>query len=266
MNAYTTLKLEKKDQTALLTFNRPEVLNALNTTVATEALDAVEAVGSDPSVRVLILTGEGRAFVAGADIAEMQEKNAEAARIYSELGHRFMNTLQDLPQPVIAAVNGFCLGGGLEVALACDIRIASESAQFGLPETILGIIPGWGATQRTARLVGASRTKELIFTGRRIKAAEALAMGLVNRVVPGAELMATVEEMAAIMCRQGQIAIRAAKVAINQGMDLSLDDALRLEVDTFVDLFDTDDRREGMQAFLEKRKPNFAVSQDSRKD
>jgi enoyl-CoA hydratase len=166
--------------------------------------------------------------------------------------------LQDLPQPVIAAVNGFCLGGGLEVALACDIRIASESAQFGLPETILGIIPGWGATQRTARLVGASKTKELIFTGKRIKAAEALTMGLVNQVVPDDDLMDTVNEMTDAMCRQGQTALRAAKAVVNRGMDLRLDDALRLEIDTFVDLFDTDDRREGMKAFLEKRKPNFS--------
>ena len=257
MSSYTTLTLEKKDQTALLTFNRPEVLNALNTTVATESLDALQSIQNDPDVRVLILTGAGRAFVAGADIAEMQAKNAEQARIYSELGHRFMNTLQDLPQPVIAAINGFALGGGLEVALACDIRIASESAQFGLPETILGIIPGWGATQRTARLVGTAKTKEMIFTGRRIKAAEALSMGLVNQVVPNEELMDTVNEMAATMCRQGQTALRHAKTVINNGMDLNLDEALRLEIDTFVDLFDTDDRREGMQAFLEKRKPNF---------
>jgi len=259
MKTYTTITLEREGQTALLTFNRPEVLNALNTTVATEALDAVKTVGSDPDVSVLILTGAGRAFVAGADIAEMAAKNAEQARIYSELGHRFMNTLQDMPQPVIAAINGFCLGGGLEVALACDIRIAAEAAQFGLPETILGIIPGWGATQRAARLVGTSRTKEMIFTGARIKSAEALAMGLVNRVVPNEQLMETVREMAALMCRQGQTALRQAKQVINRGIGLSLADALRLEIDTFVDLFDTPDRCEGMRAFIEKRKPNFSA-------
>jgi len=257
MTAYTTLTLEKKEHIALLTFNRPEVLNALNTTVATESLDALQSIANDPDVRVLILTGAGRAFVAGADIAEMAAKNVEQARVYSELGHRFMNTLQNLPQPVIAAINGFALGGGLEVALACDIRIASEGAQFGLPETILGIIPGWGATQRTARLVGTAKTKEMIFTGRRIKADEALSMGLVNQVVPDEELMDTVNEMAAAMCRQGQTALQHAKTAINRGIDLNLDQALRLEIDTFVDLFDTDDRREGMTAFLEKRKPNF---------
>jgi len=257
MSSFTTLKLEKKNQAALLTFNRPEVLNALNTTVATESLEALQSIQNDPDVRVLILTGAGRAFVAGADIAEMEAKNAETARIYSELGHRFMNTLQDLPQPVIAAINGFALGGGLEVALACDIRIASESAQFGLPETILGIIPGWGATQRTARLVGAAKTKEMIFTGMRVKAPEALAMGLINRIVPDEALMDTVFEMAASMCRQGQTALRAAKQVINKGMDLGLNEALRLEIDTFVNLFDTDDRREGMRAFLEKRTPTF---------
>jgi enoyl-CoA hydratase len=257
MTAYTTLTLEKKEHIALLTFNRPEVLNALNTTVATESLDALQSIENDPDVRVLILTGAGRSFVAGADIAEMQAKTPQEARIYSELGHRFMNTLQNLPQPVIAAINGFALGGGLEVALACDIRIASESAQFGLPETILGIIPGWGATQRTARLVGTAKTKEMIFTGRRIKADEALSMGLVNQVVPDEDLMDTVNEMVTAICRQGQTALRHAKTVINRGSDLNLDQALRLEIDTFVDLFDTDDRREGMKAFLEKRKPNF---------
>lgn len=260
MTSYTTITLEREGHSALLTFNRPEVLNALNTTVATEALDAVETIGSDPDVRVLVLTGAGRAFVAGADIAEMQAKNPQEARIYSELGHRFMNTLQDLPQPVIAAINGFCLGGGLEVALACDIRIAAEAAQFGLPETILGIIPGWGATQRAARLVGAARTKEMIFTGARIKSQEALAMGLVNRVVPDEKLMDTVREMTERICRQGQTALRQAKAVINSGIELSLGEALRLEIDTFVDLFDTPDRKEGMQAFLEKRKPDFTGS------
>jgi len=258
MKTYTTLTLERDGQTAILTFNRPKVLNALNTMVATEGLDAVQTIGNDPAVRVLILTGAGRAFVAGADIAEMENKTPEEARIYSELGHRFMNTLQDLPQPVIAAVNGFCLGGGLEVALACDIRIAAASAQFGLPETILGIIPGWGATQRTARLAGAAKTKEMIFTGRRFSSAEALDMGLINRVVPDGELMDTVRATAALMCRQGQTALRHAKKVINQGLDLSLAEALRLEIDTFVTCFDTDDRREGMRAFVEKRKPKFS--------
>ena len=257
MASYTTITLVKDAHTALLTFNRPDVLNALSTTVANEMLDALLGIGSDADTRVLILTGSGRSFIAGADISEMAAKDAHEARIYSELGHRCMNTLQDLPQPVIAAVNGFCLGGGLEVALACDIRIAAESAQFGLPETILGIIPGWGATQRAARLVGTAKTKEMIFTGARIKAAEALAMGLVNRVVPDGHLMDTVRGMAEQMCRQGQTALRNAKTVINRGIGLSLDKALRLEIDTFVDLFDTPDRREGMRAFLEKRKPDF---------
>jgi len=258
MSSYTTIALEQHGHTAILTFNRPNVLNALSTTVATETLDALRSIGSNPEIRVLILTGAGRAFIAGADIAEMEAKTAAEARIYSELGHTCMNTLQDLPQPVIAAINGFCLGGGLEVALACDIRIAAESAQFGLPETILGIIPGWGATQRTARLIGTARTKEMIFTGVRIKAAEALDMGLVNRIIPDEELMKTVREMADLMCRQGQTALRHAKNVINRGIDLSLHDALRLEIDTFVECFDTADRREGMQAFIEKRKPVFS--------
>ncbi|MFC1591203.1 enoyl-CoA hydratase/isomerase family protein [Thermodesulfobacteriota bacterium] len=260
MKSYTTITVEHQDSIALLTFNRPRVLNALNTEVISEALDAVRALGEDRAVRVLVLTGAGRAFVAGADIAEMFDKTPQEARVYSELGHSLMSTIQNLGKPVIAAVNGFCLGGGMEVALACDIRIASEKAQFGLPETILGIIPGWGATQRAARLLGPSLAKELIFTGKRVGARRALEIGLVNRVVHPAGLMSCTLEMARGICRQGQLALAQAKRVITEGLDQPLPDGLGLEIDAFESLFETADRKEGMRAFIEKRKPDFRGS------
>jgi len=258
MTQYKNIKVETSDNIALLTFNRPEVLNALNTETATEALDAVRNIEKNPEARVLLVTGAGKAFIAGADIKEMYEKTPETARIYSELGHTLMRTLQYMGKPVIAAVNGYCLGGGAEVALSCDIRIASEKAEFGLPETILGIIPGWGATQRAARLMGTAVTKELIFTGAHITAQRALDIGLVTRVVPPEALMPVVMEMARRICRQGGMALAAAKRVINEGIEKSLQDGCRMEIDAFVSLFATADRKEGMKAFIEKRPPKFA--------
>jgi len=257
MSDYKNIKIEINENIALLTFNRPEVLNALNTETATETLDAVRDIEKNPEVRVLLVTGAGKAFIAGADIKEMHEKTPETARIYSELGHTLMRTLQHMEKPVIAAVNGYCLGGGAEVALSCDIRIASEKAEFGLPETFLGIIPGWGATQRAARLLGTAVTKELVFTGAHITAQRALDIGLVNRVVPPEALMPVVMEMARRICRQGSMAIAAAKRLINEGIEKSLQDGCRMEIDAFVSLFGTEDRKEGMKAFIEKRTPKF---------
>ena len=258
MKEYATIKTDiLADGIGLLTFNRPQVLNALNTLTVTETLDAVQALQYDPEVRVLVLTGEGRAFVAGADITEMQDKTPDTARIYSELGHRLFTTIQDMDKPVIAAINGFALGGGAEVALSCDIRIASDKAIFGLPETILGIIPGWGATQRTSRLVGPAITKELIFTGEHITAERALAIGLVNRVVPHDTLMQVTLDMARKISHQSRLAIIQAKRVISRGFEMPLREALKLEIDTFADLFDTEDQKEGMKAFIEKRAPEF---------
>ncbi len=242
--------LSKQDNIGVVTIDNPPV-NALAVGVRKGILDCVSAANSDDDIQAIVLICDGRTFIAGADITEFG-KPPQAPGLMEPL-----DAIEGGTKPVIAAIHGTALGGGLEVALACDIRIASESAQFGLPETVLGIIPGWGATQRTARLVGTAKTKEMIFTGRRIKADEALSMGLVNQVVPDEELLDTVLEMAAAMCRQGQTALRHAKTVINRGIDVNLDQALRLEIDTFADLFDTDDRREGMKAFLEKRKPNF---------
>ncbi len=258
MKDYTAIKVDLLDEgIGLITFNRPQVLNALNTLTVTETLDAVLALERDPAVRVLVFTGEGRAFVAGADIQEMQGKKPEEARIYSELGHRLFTTIQDMDKPVIAAINGFALGGGMEVALSCDIRIASDQAVFGLPETILGIIPGWGATQRAARLVGPALAKELIFTGSHINAQRALAIGLVNQLTPPDDLMTVVMAMAGKISRQGRLAIIQAKRVINRGYEMPLREALKLEVDTFADLFATQDQKEGMKAFIEKRPPVF---------
>lgn len=257
MSEYRNIKLDITDRIAILTFNRPDALNALNTPTVTEALDAVQTVARNPSLRVLVITGAGKAFIAGADIKEMYEKTPEGARIYSELGHQLMRTVQEMEQPTVAAINGYCLGGGLEVALSCDIRIAAEQATFGLPETILGIIPGWGATQRAARLIGTAFAKELIFTGKHITAQRAYEIGLINRIVPLEALMPVVLEMARMICHQSVRAVTAAKRVINRGIEMPLQEACRLEIDTFVELFGQPDREEGMRAFIEKREPNF---------
>jgi enoyl-CoA hydratase len=187
----------------------------------------------------------------------MLDKTPDTARQYSELGHGLFTTIQDMDKPAIAAINGFALGGGLEVALSCDIRIASDKAIFGLPETMLGVIPGWGATQRTSRLVGPAVAKELIFTGDHITAERALAIGLVNRVVPHDTLMAVTLDMAGKISRKGRLAIIQAKRVISRGCEMPLREALKLEIDTFADLFATEDQKEGMQAFAQKRAPEF---------
>jgi enoyl-CoA hydratase len=258
MKDYTSIKTAVLEgMIGLITFNRPEVLNALNTATVAETLDAVRAMQSNPEVLALVFTGEGRSFVAGADIQEMFGKTPDTARMYSELGHCLFTTIQDMDKPAIAAINGFALGGGLEVALSCDIRIASDKATFGLPETILGIIPGWGATQRTSRLVGPAVTKELIFTGDHINAERALAIGLVNRVVPHETLMTVTMDMARKISHQGRLAIVQAKRVISRGYEMPLREALKLEIDTFADLFSTEDQKEGMQAFVQKRAPDF---------
>ena len=255
--SYETLLVERRESAALITFNRPDKLNPLSTLVVSEALDAVAAVGADPEVRSVVLTGAGRSFIAGADIAEMQNKSLREARAYSELGHRLMQSFQDLSVPVIAAINGFCLGGGLEVALACDIRLASTAARFGLPETILGVIPGWGGTQRTARLIGPALTKELIFTGQLVDPERALQIGLVNRLLPPDDLLDTALEMTRAVARQNRYAIAQAKQVINTGVEIPLATACAMEIDAFNRCFATEDRVEGMTAFLEKRTPVF---------
>jgi enoyl-CoA hydratase len=246
---------------ATITFNRPKALNALNQALLAELSKALDEVAADESIRVLILTGAGeKAFVAGADITELATFTALQAKHFSKAGHAVIGTLQDLPIPVIAAVNGFALGGGNEIALACDFIYASDSARFGLPEISLGLIPGFGGTQRLPRLIGANMAKELMFTGRMIPAADAVQIGLVNKVVPAAALMTEVLKTAREIAGRGRVALRAAKQAINQGLNVDLTTGCHIEIDAFALCFASPDATEGTAAFLEKRKPEFKGS------
>ncbi len=255
---FRNLLLEVSAGVAQVTLNRPKALNALNEEVFSELSSCLDTIGQDSSVRVVILTGAGeKAFVAGADIAFMQGLSALEARRFSLMGQEVMNRIEQLPQPVIAAVGGFALGGGCELALACDIRLASENARFGQPEVNLGVIPGFAGTQRLARLVGSGKAKELLLTGDMIDAREAHRIGLVNRVVDRAELLAAAQEMAAKIAAKGQVAVRLCKEAVNNGLEMDLDRACRYEADLFALCFATADQKEGMAAFIEKRGANF---------
>ncbi len=252
------VKLERGDDgIVLLTIDRQEKLNALNPQVTEEIGQALLDVEQDEA-RVIIVTGAGeRAFVAGADISEMSKMEPLEAKRFTEIGHAAMALLDKSPIPTIAAVNGFALGGGCELALACDIRIAADNALFGFPEVGLGILPGMGGTQRLPRLIGPALAKELIFSGRRIDAAEAKDIGLVNRVVPEGEALDSARELAAEIAVNGPVAIRHAKTAANRSLDVDLISGLEYEADQFSLLFATEDAREGMGAFMEKRNPQF---------
>jgi enoyl-CoA hydratase len=252
---YVTINFD--DNVATLTIDRQEKLNALDPQVVEEigqALLELEAEGP----RAIVVTGAGeRAFIAGADIGAMSVMSPLEAKRFSEIGHAAMALLDRSPIPTIAAVNGFALGGGCEVALACDIRIAAENATFGFPEVGLGILPGMGGTQRLPRLVGPALAKELIFTGRRISAEEAREIGLVNRVVAEGEALDAARELAAGISDNGPLAVRHAKAAANRSLDVDLISGLEYEADQFALLFATEDAREGMTAFSDKRKPKF---------
>lgn len=257
--AYQEIIYEKEGGLAIITFNRPEVRNALNYLAIDEALEAASDADADDSVRVLILTGAGdKAFVAGADIEELRARNT-----LTELGKRsaqrrvLANLLETMSKPTIAAINGFALGTGLELALACTIRIASENARFGQPEINLGIMPGNGGTQRLPRVVGEGRAMEMILTGDLIDAQEACRIGLVNRVVPQAELMPYVKELATKLASKPPLAVKLAKNAIHTGLNLSLNDGIEYENKLFAILCGSQDKQEGTAAFLEKRRPNF---------
>ena len=255
---YKNIIFQIEEQIATITFNRPEVLNALNETSLKEFSHAIDKVAGDGDIRILILTGAGdKSFVAGADIREFLKFNALKAKIFSEMGHGIVNKLQELPIPVIGAVNGFALGGGCEVVIACDFIYASENAMFGLPEINLGIIPGFGGTQRLSRLIGKNRAKEMIFTGKMIPAAEAQAIGLVNKVCAQDQLMDEVLNVAKIIVSKGKVSLRAAKQAINTGMDVDLKTGCRIEIDAFAICLASPDAKEGTQAFLEKRAADF---------
>jgi enoyl-CoA hydratase len=256
--AYEHVCIEKKDGIAYITLSRPKVLNALNDALVTELGEVFTDVAGDDSVAVSILTGEGeKAFAAGADISEIAQKDALTGLAMAEKGQGALRILETMRKPSIAAVNGFALGGGCEIAMACTIRIASEKAKFGQPEVNLGIIPGYAGTQRLPRLVGKGVAMDLILTGRIIDAAEALRIGLVSKVVSPESLMDEAVALAKTIAGKGPLAIRAAMEAINQGVDLDFDDACRLEANMFGLLCATDDMKEGTAAFLEKRKAEF---------
>ena len=242
-------------QVGLITINRPEALNALNRAVLQELNEVLDAVDLE-TTRCLVITGAGeKAFVAGADIAEMCCMNESEARIFSETGNTLFRKIETFPIPVIAAVNGYALGGGNELALSCDIRICSENAVFGQPEADLGITPGFGGTQRLARVIGStSKAKELLFTCRNIKAEEALQIGLVSAVYPQVDLLAEAVKMADRIAGHAPIAIRNIKKAVNEGLDMPIEDAIQHEVNLFGNCFTTEDQKEGMQVFLQKRK------------
>ena len=251
------VKLEVKDGIATITMNRPEAMNALNDKVLRELKQTIAQVRGDPAVRVLIITGEGPAFIAGADIRAMMAKNQIEVREFTRFGHGVLKDIERLEKPVIAAINGFALGGGLELALACDIRLASTEARMGFPEVGLGIFPGLGGTQRTTRLIGKGRACALIFTGDQISAEEAASIGLVNRVVPPQQLIAEARRLAQRIARQGPLAVGRAKAAINQALQTGLDAGLAFELEAVTLTFGTEDQKEGMAAFLERRKPEF---------
>lgn len=243
---------------ATITFNRPKALNAMNSETLTELYDAISICKNDDQIKALILTGAGgKAFVAGADISEMQNLKAPEALRFMELGHETMRLLEITPKPSIAAVNGFALGGGTEISLACDIRLASENAVFGQPEILIGLIPGWGGTQRLPRIIGMGRAKELIMSGMQISATRAYEIGLVNRVFPAEQLIPEAGKFAQKLASMPGFAIKMAKHSVNFGYDLALDNALRLEAECCAQCFSTDDQKEGMKAFLEKRKPAY---------
>lgn len=246
-----------EDGVAILTIDRQDKLNALNPQVTEEIGQALLEIESE-GPRAIIVTGAGeRAFVAGADISEMNSMTPLEAKRFTEIGHAAMALLDRSTVPTIAAVNGFALGGGCELALACDIRIAAENALFGFPEVGLGILPGMGGTQRLPRLIGPALAKELIFSARRIDAAEAKEIGLVNRVVGQGEALDAARELAAEISANGPVAVRHAKAAANKAFDVDLISGLEYEADQFALLFATEDAREGMGAFVEKRKPQF---------
>lgn len=250
------VRLETKENVAVLTIDRPKALNALNTEVLAAIGDRLQEAAEGPA-RAIVLTGEGKAFVAGADIAEMAEMGPSEARAYSMAGHELLALMEELPVPLIAAVNGFALGGGLELALASDIRLASQKAVFGLPEVTLGVVPGFGGTQRLSRMVGLGPALDLILTGRKIDAQEALRLGLVTHVTAPEELLGKALELGETIAANGPVAVAIAKTAVRRGYESGLETADALEVESFAACFGTEDQKEGMKAFLEKRKADY---------
>jgi len=254
---YTTIRYEVKDGVGIATINRPEALNALNSTVIEDLSALVNEIENDKALRGLIITGEGRSFVAGADIAEQCPLDLAGGRTWGRRGSALFRKIELLEIPTIAAVNGFALGGGCELAMACDIILASEKAKFGQPEVSLGITPGFSGTQRLARRIGAARAKELIFSGKMIKADEAKEVGLVNAVHAPEALLDAAMEMAQSFAKNAPIAVKYSKACIDRGLQMDLDSGIAMENELFAMCFGTEDQKEGMTAFLEKRPAQF---------
>jgi len=253
---YSILNYQHDSGIGILTISRPEALNALNRLFFEELNDILSSIQSSKDLKVLIITGEGKAFVAGADIAEMQKMDVQEGYSFSKMGQDAFSKLVNLEIPVIAVVNGFALGGGCELAMACDIRIASTKAKFGMPEVSLGLIPGYGGTQRLSRLVGLGDALYLVLTGGMIDAAEALRIGLVQKVVEPENLLNEAKNIAAKIAQHGPFAIKTAKKVIRKGFSIEIDRGFELEAESFSKMFENDGP-EGMKAFLDKRKPNW---------
>ena len=252
------LFIEKSDGIGIITINRPDAMNAMNSDVVSELSITISDMIADKEIGVIIITGSReKAFVAGADIKAMQQMNAEDALEFGKTGQEMTLVIENSPKPVIAAVNGFALGGGCEISLACHIRVASENAIFGQPEVLLGLIPGWGGTQRLPKIVGTGIANELIITGNQISAQEAHRIGLVNHVVTQTELMDTCKEIGKKILNNGPNAIAKSLNCIYESFDKSIEDGLEFEVKAFANLFSTEETKEGLSAFVEKRKANF---------
>ncbi|NOR16435.1 crotonase [candidate division WOR-3 bacterium] len=255
--AYKNIINETDGKIGIVKINRPDVLNAVNVETILEIEKAVKEFNDNKDILVIIITGEGKSFVSGSDISRLAEMDSLKAREYSQIGQRVLSYIENIEKPVIAAVNGYALGSGCELAMACDIRIASEKAKFGQPEVKLGLIPGHAGTQRLARLVGVGKAKEMIFTGDSIDAQEAMRIGLVNKVVASDKIIEEAKNIAHKIIDVGPTAVRLAKTVINRGIDANLTTASSYEMEAFSILFSTDEAKEGMKAFLEKRKPKW---------
>ena len=254
---YKNLIIETLEKIGIVKINRPEVLNAVNVETILEIEKAMHEFNDNKDILVVIITGEGKSFVSGSDISKLAKMDSLQAREYSQIGQRVLSFIENMEKPVIAAVNGYALGSGCEIAMACDIRIASEKAKFGQPEVKLGIIPGHAGTQRLARLVGVGKAKELIFTGDIIDAQEALRIGLVNKVVEPESLLEEVKDLANKIIAVGPTAVKLAKTVLNRGIDTNFTTASSYETEAFSLIFSTAEAKEGMKAFLEKRKPKW---------
>lgn len=250
---WENLLLSKEDRLAILSINRPQALNALNIEVLNELNGAIDLIEKDDDISVLIITGEGRAFVAGADIGEMKDMKTSHARAFAKKGIDLFRKIELMEKPVIAAINGFALGGGCELSMACDIRIASEKAKFGQPEVGLGITPGFGGTQRLARIVGIGKAKELIYTGQIIDAQEAYRIGLVNQLVEANDLISSAKTMAGKIIANGEQAVAYAKSAINRGIETDIETGMAIEMDLFSLCFSNDEQKDRMEEFLRKK-------------